>query len=137
MNSHILWFAVLFALSPGSSDSDSEKAAKSGHAQSKCWNAADEVENSRQVSGQPPRLPEDLRRERVSHSVVTFRLCISEEGKVVRALTTRSSGNGRVDRFFQENLLTWRYEPRVVDGTRRPSVAFVTITLALLPQDSS
>jgi hypothetical protein len=137
MSSLFLWLPFLVACSLSDSGSGVETPQKAGQPQTKCWSPGDEVENARHLSGTPPRLSEDLRNERVSRSVVAFRLCISEEGTVVRVLTTASSGNRRVDRFFEKELLRWRYEPRVVNGAKRPSVAFVTVTLALLPSDSS
>lgn len=101
----------------------------------RCWRPVDEAENDDRIFGSFPRLPPELRQERVSKGVVSFKLCINSAGAVASALTRVSSGNKKVDDFFRKSLLKWKYRPRRISSENRPSIAFVTVTLALLSDE--
>lgn len=129
LQASILASATAAALS---SPSATNAASKSPPTAS-CWQAQDEVQNDLRASGSVPRLPTELQQERVKRAVVAFKLCIDQGGDVVRIVTTTSSGNTKIDAFFRDSLAKWRYHPRRVGAETRPSVAFVTVTFAVLP----
>lgn len=98
-----------------------------------CWQAQDEVQNDQRESGSVPRLPAELRQEKVTRAVVAFKLCIDQGGRVTQIVTSTSSGNKKVDAFFRDSLSKWKYHPRRVGSEDQPSIAFVTVTFAVLP----
>lgn len=110
-------------------------AAPATSAPPACWQPQDERENQFRESGSVPHLPEALRQEKVTRTVIAFKLCIDQAGGVTRVATRTSSGNKKIDRFFRDAVSTWKYRPRRVGSEDRPSVAFVTVTLAVLPDE--
>lgn len=55
--------------------------------------------------------------QRGGTSIVEF--CVGEDGKVDKATTKRSAGDGDVDRICRDTVRRWRFHPPLVDG--RPS----------------
>jgi hypothetical protein len=94
-----------------------------------CWPDIAEVKNRNPGKHKPIRLPEELLSERVSHTPLRLKLCISSEGKVERAIVTESSGNKEVDAFYRSALSARTYQPVKHDLVAVSSVLRVSVNL--------
>jgi TonB family protein len=62
--------------------------------------------------------------------VVVVELCVSEQGDVSDAVL-KSSASARLDPVVLAAVMTWRYQPLVVDGAPRPFCHEITIEYTL------
>jgi hypothetical protein len=94
-----------------------------------CWDSVREFKNTNPGRHKPIRLPMDLENAPVSHSPVVVKLCISESGRVARALLVQSSGNADVDRFYVKELSARTFIPLQKHSKKVRSVLRVTISV--------
>jgi TonB family protein len=57
----------------------------------------------------------------------SFEVLVSEKGEVAEVKVLRSSGQDDFDRKAKDKIHTWKFEPRICDGT--PSSTRITVSL--------
>lgn len=96
---------------------------------SACWPGEAEIQNPNIGSRRTPPLPQELAEEKVQRSVMSLKLCVSENGGVARVLLLRSSGNAKVDAYYTTELSKWTFKPAEKEKRTVHSVVPVTVTL--------
>lgn len=86
--------------------------------------------NTNLLSGAPPAYPNASRRKREQGTVV-LRLVISEDGRVVSAVVSRSSGFAALDEAAVAAVRKWRWSPTMSDGRAVSITGLVQIPFVL------
>jgi TonB family protein len=93
-----------------------------------CWKDIEEVKNPDVRAKKMPVLPASLASATVKRPLVALKVCINESGEVPRSIVVTSSGNRKVDQFYQDTVSRWKLKPVIRNGKPTPSVANVSVT---------
>lgn len=129
--------AVLMALALGqwgtawASQPKEERPAqvKKSQSQGACWSGEHEVKNTNPVNHRPTKLPSEFASEPTQRSALLFKLCVSENGDVPRVIVLQSSGNANVDKYYTNEMSSWKVRPARKDNRNVRSVVTVAVTL--------
>ena len=121
-------FDLDFDLAPAPQAPAAPQAAAALKENERCWPGI-EAQNPDIKGRKPPILPRDLERASVNSPTAVLKLCVNDSGKVARVLTLRSTGNRKVDTFFERELAKWTFKPMTRDGQPAESVATIGISL--------
>jgi hypothetical protein len=95
-----------------------------------CWQ--EELLNSSNPKSFPKIvLPDELKAEHVTGTMIKAKLCLNMEGRVIRVLILTGSGSTPLDDFYRTCLEDYIYPPMKKGGQPCESVAYVLFHLIL------